>query len=48
MAILHQNIPDPLLSEFNDKARKKFGDKKGSKHSAVIEALQDWVKSQRK
>lgn len=44
MAILHQNVPDNVFKEFSEAARKKFGDKKGSKHSALLEAIDDWVK----
>lgn len=44
MGILHQNIPDDLLNDFNNAAREKFGDKKGTKRSALLEAISDWVK----
>ena len=44
MGLVHQDIPEELLSNFNDKARKKFGDKKGCKRAALIEAIQAWVK----
>jgi len=44
MSIVNQNIPDDLLNEFNKKARNKFGDKKGSKRTALIEAIQEWTK----
>jgi len=48
MATLNQNVPDDLLNDFNHLARKKFGDKKGSKRSALIEAIEDWVKKNKK
>ena len=44
MAVLHQNVPDKLLDDFSKAAREKFGDKKGSKHSALLEAMDDWLK----
>ena len=48
MGALNQNIPDDILNSFNDAARNKFGDKKGSKRTALIEALKDWVKKNKK
>jgi len=48
MAILNQNIPDETINDFNKLAREKFGDKKGSKHSALLEAINDWIKKQKK
>lgn len=47
MAVLHQNIPDDLLSEFSETAREKFGDKKGAKHSALLEAIREWLTNQK-
>lgn len=46
MAILNQNIPDNLLDDFYNAAREKFGDKKGCKRSALLEAMQDWLKKE--
>jgi len=43
MGALNQNIPDELLNDFYEKARKKFGDKKGCKQKALIEAMQNWA-----
>ena len=47
MTILNQNLPDELLNQFYGKARNKFGDKKGSKRTALLEAIQDWVKKEK-
>ncbi len=47
MSVLNQNIPDEILNEFNNLARKKFGDKKGCKRSALIEAINDWLKKEK-
>ena len=44
MGVINQNVPDKLLSEFYDKARSKFGDKKGCKQKALIQAIQQWNK----
>lgn len=46
MSVLNQNLPDDLLKEFYEKARNKFGDKKGSKRTALIEAIQEWTKKE--
>ena len=46
MPVINQNIPDTLLADFNKIARKKFGDKKGAKREALIEALENWVKKE--
>jgi hypothetical protein len=48
MGALNQNIPDELSNKFYDAARRKFGDKKGCKRLALIEAMEDWVKKERK
>lgn len=47
MGVINQNIPDELLIEFYEKARQKFGDKKGIKQKALIEAIQDWTKKEK-
>ena len=47
MGAVNQNLPDDILSEFYHKARQKFGDKKGSKRTALIEAIQEWTKRQK-
>ncbi|VVB66062.1 Uncharacterised protein [Candidatus Gugararchaeum adminiculabundum] len=47
MAVLNQNLPDDLTSKFNEAAREKFGDKKGCKRSALIEAIGDWLKKEK-
>jgi len=47
MGALNQNLPDELLNEFYQKARQKFGDKKGSKRTALIEAMHQWIKKQK-
>lgn len=47
MGALNQNLPDELLTKFYEKARNKFGDKKGSKRTALIEAMQEWIKKQK-
>jgi hypothetical protein len=44
MGTINQNIEDKLLTEFYNKARNKFGDKKGCKQKALIEAIQQWNK----
>ena len=44
MGVINQNIEDKLLNEFYEKARQKFGDKKGCKQKALIEAIQNWNK----
>jgi len=44
MSVINQNIEDKLLSEFYDKARNKFGDKKGCKQKALIQAIDQWNK----
>ena len=46
MYVLNQNLPDELLSKFYEKARNKFGNKKGNKRTALIEAMQEWTKKQ--
>ena len=46
MAIVNQDIPDELLGKFYNAARLKFGDRKGCKRSALIEAIQGWLKEQ--
>lgn len=46
MGVLNQNIPDELLNKFNEAAREKFGDKKGCKRSALIEAIENWIKKE--
>lgn len=48
MAVLNQNVPDDVMKKFNESARAKFGDKKGSKHLALIEAIEDWLKKEKK
>ncbi len=48
MGVLNQNIPDETMAKFNELARNKFGDKKGSKRQALIEAMTDWIKNQKK
>lgn len=48
MSIVNQNLPDEILKEFYNKAREKFGDKKGSKRTALIEAIQEWTKKENK
>lgn len=45
MGVLNQNVPDELLSRFNEAARGKFGDKKGCKRTALIEAIETWLKA---
>ena len=47
MGLIHQNISDDILQEFNDEARRKFGDKKGCKRMALVEAIQNWTRSQK-
>jgi len=47
MGAVNQNLPDDLLAKFYEKARAKFGDKKGSKRTALIEAMQEWTKKQK-
>lgn len=47
MSVLNQNLPDGLVSEFYEIARKKFGDKKGCKRSALIEAIGEWVRREK-
>ena len=44
MGTINQNVDDKLLYEFYNKARNKFGDKKGCKQKALIEAIQQWNK----
>jgi hypothetical protein len=44
MGTINQNVEDKLLIEFYNKARNKFGDKKGCKQKALIEAIQQWNK----
>ncbi len=44
MGVLNQNVPDALLADFNEAARRKFGDRKGCKRQALIEAMEDWLK----
>ena len=46
MAIVNQDIPDDLLNKFYNAARFKFGDRKGCKRAALIEAIQGWIKEQ--
>ena len=46
MGILNQNIPDDLLEDFYKAAREKFGDKKGCKRKALLEAIGDWLKKE--
>ncbi len=48
MSALNQNLPDELLNKFNQSARKKFGDKKGSKRTALIEAMREWTIRQKR
>lgn len=45
MGAVNQNIPDETLNKFYNLARKKFGDKKGCKREALIEAIDDWIKN---
>ena len=45
MGVINQNIEDKLLKEFYDKARTKFGDKKGCKQKALIQAITNWTKN---
>jgi hypothetical protein len=47
MGAVNQDIPDEILNDFYNAARKKFGDKKGCKRSAMIEAIQDWTKKEK-
>ena len=47
MGVVNQNLPDEILKEFYEKARAKFGDKKGSKRTALIEAIQEWTKKEK-
>jgi hypothetical protein len=47
MGAVNQDIPDEILNEFYNAARKKFGDKKGCKRSAMIEAITEWTKKER-
>ena len=35
-----------LLDDFYKSAREKFGDKKGCKRNALLEAMQDWLKKE--
>lgn len=44
MAIINQNFPDDLLERVHKIARKKFGDKKGSKRLGYMAAMEEWVK----
>ena len=48
MGVINQNIEDELLKKFYDKARSKFGDKKGCKQKALIQAIENWTKKERK
>jgi hypothetical protein len=47
MAVLNQNIPDDLMGRFYDVARRKFGDKKGCKRQALIEAMEGWLRQEK-
>jgi hypothetical protein len=47
MGVINQNIEDKLLQEFYEKARSKFGDKKGCKQKALIQAIQNWIKKEK-
>lgn len=44
MATINQRLPDELLVRVHKVAREKFGDKKGCKRLAYIEAMETWVK----
>jgi hypothetical protein len=44
MGVINQNVPGELLTKFNNKARSKFGDKKGCKQKALIQAIEQWNK----
>jgi len=47
MGVINQNVSDEILNKFYEKARKKFGDKKGCKQKALIEAIESWTKKQK-
>ena len=43
MEQLTVNIPEKLMKEFREKARQKYGDKRGYIKDAVIDALKMWT-----